>query len=270
MRKIRVVLITLLVLVTAVFVLTKVKSGFSHADEGPTMKCEDKLIEISVTDGEEKLLLGVTARDAQDGDLTDKITVSGISKLITADTAKVTYLVFDSDGNAAKLTRDVRYTDYAKPKISVAAPLRYYGDKNDVEIIFDLTATDIIDGDISESVRISTLSSTKYEEVYSVTAQVTNSMGDTAKVKLPVIFEERTAERPEITLSEQVIYLEEGEDFDAEKYIKKVTVSGENISKDKVEINHSVDTDTPDTYWVWYTCENEGYTGISVLTVVVN
>ena len=57
----------------------------------------------------------VSAYDNQDGDLTSGIVIGGISKLISDNTAKITYMVFDSDNNMARMTRLVKYTDYKKP-----------------------------------------------------------------------------------------------------------------------------------------------------------
>ena len=60
---------------------------------------------------------GITAWDDQDEDLTGEIMVDHISTLISANTAKITYVVFDHADNASKLTRTVAYTDYKGTQI---------------------------------------------------------------------------------------------------------------------------------------------------------
>lgn len=57
---------------------------------------------------QEELLQGVTAWDNRDGDLTSEIMIDHISTLIGANTAKITYVVFDSSDRVAKLTAPSR------------------------------------------------------------------------------------------------------------------------------------------------------------------
>lgn len=268
MRTIKLILIILLVAVTALFGFTKVSEKLSGENEGPQFQCQEQLIEISVEDEESALLSGLTASDNQDGDLTDRIRIAGVSQLITEDTATVTYLVFDSDDNMAQLQRTVRYTDYHRPRISVTEPLVFNSD-NTATLIEHLSAWDVIDGDISDQIRISNLWATEYAQVYSVTALVTNSMGDSSQVKLPVIVQDMLMERPEITLGRQLVYVEQGESFDPMDYLKSVTVDGKSVSVSEVEVTHQVDTDTIGNYWVHYAYSQDGVQGIAILTVVV-
>ena len=68
-----------------------------------------------------------------------------------------------------------------------------------------LTATDLIDGDISSRIRISSnaVSVTEPGE-YPITVQVTNSLGDTASVRLTVAIESTTSRHPTIMLSQYI------------------------------------------------------------------
>ena len=79
--------------------------------EGPEMTVESGVLEISVNDDDEVLLQGVRASDKLDGDLTDDVIVSGVSKLLYDNTAEVTYVVFDSHDNMATGKRRIRFTD---------------------------------------------------------------------------------------------------------------------------------------------------------------
>lgn len=60
------------------------------------------------------LLAGVTATDAEDGDVTASLLVEGISGRNDDGTVQVTYAAFDSNHHVTKATRAVRYTDYTK------------------------------------------------------------------------------------------------------------------------------------------------------------
>ncbi len=268
MRILKLSLIALLVLVSVLFGLTKLDARMSGRDIGPKIEGDGQVLEVSVRDPEQILLTGLTASDRQDGDLTQKIQILSTSKLITGDTARVTYLVFDSDGNMATHTRQIRYTDYHRPVYSVDQPLIYA--KNEPIALLDrLTATDVLDGDITENIRVSTLSATSDSEIWTVSLQVTNSMGDTARITLPVILLEGTAVRPKIHLTEQLLYLEQGASFRAENHIRSVSLPSGQGSLTDVQITGEVDTQDPGTYMVYYRYPHNGTMGIAILTVVV-
>ena len=144
-----------------------------------------------------------------------------------------------------------------------------FTDAESAQMIAMLSATDVIDGDISDSVRISMLKNTERSNVYSVTAQVTNSMGDTARVELPVILEETNPNRPVIKLSEYLVYLEQGSSFDPDSYIETITAQNRAFAASEVVIDNPVDVNEPGTYWVYYTHTANNITGMTILTVVV-
>ena len=125
MRTVKILLIIVLLAVSVLYGITTVSEKFTGAHVPPTLKCDTDTLEVSVHDDVNTYLTGVTASDQQDGDLTGNIYISGVSKLISAGTAKVTYLVFDSDHNMASLTRFLHYTDYRSPRFSIKEPLVY-------------------------------------------------------------------------------------------------------------------------------------------------
>lgn len=237
-------------------------------DVAPKIQCPDGVLEISASDSEDVLLEGITAYDEQDGDLTDRITIGGISKLITKDTAKVTYFVFDSDNNVASSVRRIRYVDYQRPTFEVIEPL-VYASTEEVSMLSRLKATDVVDGDISKNIRLATLESTKNSEIFHIAVQVSNSLGDTTQITLPVLIMESNPLRPELLLSNPLIYLEKGAQFTPSAYLVSLQVPGMKPSWSDVTIDNEVDTEKPGTYYVTYTYSANGSTGIAVLTVVV-
>ena len=98
---------------------------------------------------------GVTAFDKEDGELTSSITVKGSVNYNVVGTYKVTYTVYDSDGNKATVERTVSvvFTDKQAPMITGVA------DKNIVigatfDALEGVTSTDIVDGNLSSSIQV--------------------------------------------------------------------------------------------------------------------
>lgn len=268
MRLLKLLLIVLLVVVGALYGVTTAGSLLSDGDVPPRIVCDTELLEVSVSDGEDAMLAGITASDDQDGDLTGKIWIRGVSKLVTNDTAKVSYIVFDSDGNAATTSRMIRYADYEKPHFQLSRAL-VYTEGQDIRLLDRLTARDVLDGDITNAIRVSSLASTSDPEVKTVAVQVTNSLGDTARLTLPIISYSGTEFRPSILLTEYLVYLSQGSDFDAGRYVAVVsTAEGQGNTRD-VQITDTVDTGTPGTYYVYYRYPYQFTVGMSILTVVV-
>lgn len=268
MRRLQIMLIAVLCVVSAVFAGAKFMQMRSESDIPPEIQCSKEILDISVKQDESVLLSGMSASDPQDGDLTDRIMVAGLSKLISEDSAKITYLVFDSDGNMASYVRTVRYLDYRMPEIEVIDALNFSRDET-LGIISNLRVEDAIDGDISDQIRISTLRSTSDSNVFSIVAQVTNSMGDTAKVELPVIIMETNPARPVIYLQEYLTYLEQGSTFDSNRYIRGILVNRKGVPAREAVVETNLDTSVPGTYWVYYSYSANGMTGMAIQTVVV-
>lgn len=273
MRLIKILLIFLLVVVTALYGMTAFTRSINDKNDAPTISCASDTLELSVSDDAGVLLAGVTAEDKQDGDLTARIRTSGVSKFLEIGTSTVTYLVFDSDHNVASCTRTIRYTDYVSPRFTITEPL-VYKSSEEIALLDRISVIDSIDGDITADVRVSTLESSTVDEVYTVTAQVTNSMGDSAEVTLPVIWQRSNTDRPEINLKEYLVYLPMGSSFNADSYISYVTTPEGRGNKSDVRIEGNVDTSAAGTYYVYYTysydvTETYSLDSVAVLTVVV-
>ena len=268
MRTVKILLIVVLVAVTALYAWTAFSESVGGKSVAPVITCPEEVLEISVKDGERALFDGMSARDAQDGDLTGKLQLSGVSKMLSDHRIKASFVVFDSDHNLVSHTRMIRYTDYTAPRFSVEEPL-IYNRSEAISLLDRIRATDCIQGDITELVRTSDLTATSEPEVYTVDLQVTNSVGDTARLTLPVIRLEGIAIRPEVKLSQYLVYLERGSAFRAKDYLVYVSTPEGIGDKEEVQISGSVDTSTPGTYMVHYTYPLDTTSGTSVLTVVV-
>lgn len=269
MRLFKLLLLTLLIIVSALFGYTTFQERVSGVNVGPTISCPQEALEISVLDPQEALLSGITAKDKQDGDLTDHILIQGFSRQITDNMTSVTYLVFDSDGNSASATRSVRYTDYVRPRFVITQPLIYTGSQS-IALLDRLNATDCVDGDITNNIRVSTMTATADPEIFTTEVQVTNSFSDTARLTLPLVVYSSTNFHPQIVLSDYLVYLNQGDAFRPRDYLRSVTLTREETgSLADVTVSGTVDTATPGTYLVIYRYPYEGTTSLAVLTVVV-
>ena len=136
-----------------------------------------------------------------------------------------------------------------------------------------LTAYDLVDGDLTGSIRMTVQNlNIAAAGTYSITLQVTNSLGDTAIVPLSVIMREN-GKLPSIALQEYLVYLKQGDRFDPESYLLRVTelIAGRERTcpLDEVSIDSKVDMDHPGVYEVTYQYTGEAGTGKTILTVVV-
>ena len=142
------ILIAIVCLVFAGYML------FAHIlvpDTRPEISASSDVINISVHDDRSRLMEGISAYDAEDGDLTDSIILESVSKFIRRGECNVTYAVVDSDNNVTKLTRKAVYSDYEKPRLSLSSPLMF--DRGYAYNVLDpLGAEDCFDGDISDTV----------------------------------------------------------------------------------------------------------------------
>lgn len=232
----------------------------------PVIQCPDTPLDISMEGSDAALLADVTAWDDKDGDLTDQILLQGVQKRAGDNTATVTYAVVDSDNHVTTRTREVRYTDYQPPHFTLNKELRY--SVGSVLRVRDrLTASDKVDGDLSDRIRVVSSSPSTYNEgTYPVTFQVTNSLGDTAEITLDLVIRNYEAEEPRIQLSQYLIYQKPGETLDPMAYLE--SVSGGDAERVEVQLPETGLTEGVNR--VVYTCRGQnGSEGSATLYIVV-
>lgn len=268
MRFTRFILVLVFLAVAAVSVIQELAGRVSTADDPPLLACSSEVLDISVKDDDSILLAGITASDAQDGDISDRVLVTGISRLMDGNTAKVSYAVFDSDHNMATLTRSIHYTDYRLPRFALDEPL-VFNANTEIDLLDRLRALDVVDGDISGAIRVTYSDSSTDPGVHSLNVQATNSMGDTAWQTLPVIFVRDLEDTVRIDLDSYLLYLNRGDSFQARRYLNGASYGSDIISTGSVFISGEVDTNTPGTYLVEYSCTYGSHSGTVILTVVV-
>lgn len=267
-------IVVIFIVVTIVFIFNWYEDKNKMDTTFPEIQLSSDILEVSVKADEKELLQGIVARDGKDGNITNNVMIESISKFVDkkAHICNITYAVADSDDHVSKKTRKLKYTDYESPKFTLARPLCFNVGET-VKLSEIIGATDVIDGDISSRVKVlSGLVSTYAAGEYTLTAQVTNSLGDTSKIKLMYLVRVSNRLKPEIKLKENIVYLGIGDSFNAKKYIDTVKdYNGKKISNSAVKVtSFSVDMKKAGVYNVEYTVidkdENEGN---AYLTVVV-
>ena len=236
----------------------------------PIIQCDSEYIELIVSDGDDAIMKGITAYDAVDGDLTDKIMVASTSHFFEQGTFKVRYVVFDSQNNSAMLTRTVHYMDYVAPQFSLSQPLVYTrGD--DIHYLDYVTVYDVLDGDITDRIKVKSSYVSSYTaDIYPVLLEVSNSYGDTVQVELNVVVQEANANTVDIVLEQYLVYIKQGEQFNANEYILSVKNSnGTILNKDNVNILGKVDTNEAGCYQLAYNYSDGSVQGWAYMTVVV-
>lgn len=247
MKVLRNSLIGLFIVVGIMFALFEF-DAFRHRDkEPPVITADLDEIEISTSATNEELLEGLKAFDENDGDVTGSLVVVSKSHFVNGTTVKVNYAAFDSHNNVATYSRRVTYTDYKKPRFSISAPLRFVS-RNNPDYLGSVTATDLIDGDISSQIKMiaeDTTYSTSDTRSIPITLQVTNSVGDTAEVYVTADIETQyNYNRPVPALTTYMVYINPGENIDYRTYIKGIMRGGEVMPFDDTYYEEMILVDT--------------------------
>lgn len=272
--------VAVLVLSILALVAYRVYDGLGTDTTAPEITVNAEALEVSVHDGKDVLLQGIAAADDRDGDVTGSLVVEGIGEINDANEVTVTYAAFDRSGNVAKAKRTVRYTDYESLRFALNRPMVYAAGSS-IDVLAAIQAEDMVDGDISYRIKATSLDETAVTAagLHSVRFRVTNSMGDTVELVLPVeVYTERY--NAELTLTDYLVYLKAGEQFDYMDYLDTFTVRDEVTklhgtipSGVVLHVTGWVDTQTPGVYGLLMTMTQEqgtmSYAGCTQLVVVV-
>lgn len=280
MRRLRTASIVLFIISIVLFGLHIYKTRIVKDKTGPIFHLDDYTIEVSVKDSEEVWLNGITATDAADGDVTDSIIVEAISPFTGTRHRIVTYAAFDSDNHVTHGKREIVYTDYEPSHFQLRKQLSYA--MNSTNLLDGITAEDCIDGDITKSIRMMSEEEIDIAHVgeYSARLKVTNSAGGVSYLPITVEIHDPTVyyRLPQIRLTQNVVYIDKGSDFEEVDYLDSITINGtkflltdemgsygrdnvtddteSTIGVDKVEIESDVDTDVSGYYEVTYSFQD--------------
>lgn len=271
MKRLKIGLGVLTALSMIAFVLATYYTQFYKDTVPPEIRMDADSVTVSVNDGDEALLRGVTAVDDRDGTL--PVLVDSVSHLTGPNTARVRYIVFDAAGNAGAASRTVVYSDYEAPRFSVLWPLIYnVGDT--IALRGRVVANDCLEGNITSNIRLSAQNlDNRIQGTYHLSVWVMNRLGDVSTVSLPIIVRESNPAAPVIKLSTYLVYIDQGGEFNPRAYFQSLFDSSDSRLDrpyEHMDVSGEVDTDTPGTYEVTYSATNEaGLSSRTILTVVV-
>jgi len=257
-------------------IIVTVNPKMEVLNEAPVIHATDKTITVGDTFDP---MAGVTAEDAEDGNLTTKIVVEKNDvKTDVAGKYEVTYKVTDSDGATRRKTIIVTVNPKMEPMN--AAPVIKAEDKTiTVGDTFDpmdgVTAIDAEDGNLTSKIEVKkndvdTTTPGKYEVTYKVTdsegASFTKSITVTVNPKM-----EPMNAAPVIKAEDKTITV--GDTFDPMDGVTATDAEDGNLTS-KIEVKkNDVDTTTPGKYEVTYkVTDSEGasFTKSITVTVTVN
>lgn len=261
------------------FVATVVLRVLGADEEAPMISMDSEQISISVGDGEDRILAGVSAQDTKDGDVTGTLVVESLSNFISEGERTATIAAFDTDNHVSKITRIIRYTDYQSPHFALSAPLSFPQGTDDTLIASALSAQDCLDGNITQRIVYTNAEGsslrTDMPGEYPMVFSVSNSAGDIERFTATVeIYDLREEGIPSITLTENMVYVTQGASFDPLTYIATVSLDGivyqmqngmliragtapdaeeiETYDLNSIALDNPVDVNTPGWYEVGY------------------
>ena len=256
-----------LLLATAGFFTYLLREAAAKDDAAPVIVCSSSEIHVSVDASEEELLFGVTAMDAEDGDITSSVVIESISSFVEPGKSIITYAAFDSHNHVATASRTLYYDSLQFLSGTVINPLLY------------ITAEDCIDGDISNKISMTLLESGDYISaigVHPVEFRVTNSLGDVSSLQTEIVVYERSSyNAPSIVLSDYLVYTEPGERINPIDYVREIAFLRESYTVEQYGAENLVIDDSelniakPGIYKVTIYCERGDATGSATLLVAV-
>ena len=257
-------------------ILYSIHKTMATGGQSPVISFAQETIDVDTAAGEEVLLEGVTATDAEDGDVTDSVMVEHISQFVEKDTVEVTYVAFDSQNHVSRATRQVHYTNYHAPQFSLDGPMVFVS-KTVNDMMDVVSAKDVVDGDISVKIHASFEDSSSALSAvgeHEIEFSVTNSLGDTARLKVPVRVVEDAAHSDSIPLKTYLVYLKQGAEFNASSYLMEEQQENNNNNNSRgdernLSIQSNVNTAAPGVYAVDYSIFRDEITVATTRLIVV-
>ena len=240
-------------------------------NDAPVITCsEESTITATVGTSDEELLTYVKAYDKQDGDLSDHIKVIRKRYFVENKTTIVTFAVCDSDNNVSHINRRLVLSDYHPPRISLNYDFIFPGGYS-YKLDKYVTANDVIDGDLTQYVKLISTEFTNVEGTYPVNIKVSNSMGDITELVVNAIVTDRNISDVKIRLNDYAVYASPGEQIDYMSMVRDIynKTDTKYSVKDIVIDDSAVNITTPGVYDVFYRIVGKNQDDVIAMTRLV-
>lgn len=190
---------------------------------------------------------GYVATDNYDGNITDKVEVSGSVNTNNIGTYELVYKVKDSSDNEASVIRTVKVVDKEGPKIELVGGTSIVLKLNSTYTEPGYSAIDKKDGDLTDKVKVSG-KVRKVPGVYYVTYEVTDSNGNYSseerRVQIGTKKEIDNANHVDISIADQMLWFYK----DGELLISSNIVSGQRYKHGTPKGRYRIQWKTTDTF----------------------
>ena len=259
-KGLKITLTVIAVVLTALSVLTVILSD----SKGPRITVEQRSITYVNGDDKTSLLDGVSAYDANDGDVTVSLIVKDITVLNSGDTAKVTYAARDNNNNISEAYRIVTYVDsdenYSEPDDEAMFQEITEGEVTEAEASAENTEAQATE----EPVEDNTQETEEPTEEVNEEPQEEEKPEESEKHQSKATDSKPEDKTPKITLKQKSVNINVGQTFNPSDYIK----SKENASS--ISIDGAINVMAPGTYPLTFKVTGpDGKTASETLTVVV-
>ena len=146
---------------------------------------------------------GFSAEDECDGDLTDKVSVSGEVDGHKKGTYSIIYKVEDSSGNVT----EIEVGDFEAPKLNLKGDDEFFLKVGKKFKESGFSATDNVDGNLTDKVKVSGKVNTKKMGSYTITYEVSDKAGNTTKKTRTVYVYKKQASATPVNPGHKVVYL---------------------------------------------------------------
>ena len=255
-KGLKITLTIVAVVLTVLSVLTVILSD----SKGPKITVEQRSITYVNGDDKTSLLDGVSAYDANDGDVTVSLIVKDITVLNSGDTAKVTYAARDNNNNISEAYRIVTYVDsdenYSEPDDEAMFQEAVEEEVTQGEETSENTEAEPVDNPADETIQETDEPTEEPQE---------EEKPEESEKPQPKASDNKPEDKtPKITLKQKTVNINVGQTFNPSDYIK----SKENASS--IAIDGAINVMAPGTYPLTFKVTGpDGKTASETLTVVV-
>ena len=185
---------------------TTVERIIVYKDVIPPVITLNGTADVTIAIGKEYVDAGYSATDECDGDITSSVVVSGTVDINNYGTYPLTYKVVDKAGNVCEVVRNVKVADIIKPTISLKGGTQFVK-LGESYVDGGYSASDNIDGNITDKVSISGSVDTSKEGTYVLTYKVQDTSGNVATVTRKVYVYEKQMQVTPVNPGNKVVYL---------------------------------------------------------------